>query len=206
MNLSFVMPGLDAEFVASPSFPDSIVKQPSVIASLLMVRSAVGASRTMRPSTDLGFTRDRTIKCASRPRPTCDDASRSLSSGRASRGPVGDAPQDEVRASVIARILCGAGYAVFPSAFALRLRRTFLFALERTRGNGAPSGATINPNALRRRRALRKRARHSALHRGFSVPGTVTSGREREGCALPDPGSFRRPSSAPRPALAGSPT
>jgi len=39
----------------------------------------------------------------------------------------------------------------------------------------------------------------------ISVPEAVTSGRGREGCALPDPGSFRRPSSVPRPAIEGSP-
>src|SRR5450830_888299 len=50
-----------------------------------------------------------------------------------------------------------------------------------------------------------KRARHSAPHRGFSVPGAVTSGRGRGPSRAPDPGSFRRPSSAPRPALAGVP-
>jgi hypothetical protein len=110
MNLSFVMAGLDAEFVASPLFPDSIVKQPSANA----------------------------------------------------------------------RILCGAGYAVIPSAFALRLRRTFLCP------SGEPEGMerrAAQPSVLTPcgvgvpcdRHALATRRSTATI----SVPGAVTSGRGR---------------------------
>ena len=62
--------------------------------------------------------------------------SRSLSSGRASRGPVGSRPgmtgQVFKQPSAIARILCGAGCAVVP----FRPPRT-------SRGDGAPQGASI---------------------------------------------------------------
>jgi len=41
---------------------------------------------------------------------------------------------------------------------------------------------------------------------GFSVPGAVLPGADGGPSALPDPGGFRRPSSAPRPAIEGSPS
>jgi hypothetical protein len=51
------------------------------------------------------------------------------------------------------------------------------------------------------RPSCEERGRLSALHRGFSVPGAVTSGRgPGRLLAQPDPAGFRPPSSAPRPA------
>jgi hypothetical protein len=40
----------------------------------------------------------------------------------------------------------------------------------KSEGNGAPGGATISPDAWWRQRALRRRARHSALHGGDFRP------------------------------------
>jgi len=56
------------------------------------------------------------------------------------------------------------------------------------------------------RAPLAKSARPAALHRGFSVPGAVASGRGAGGAAFgsPYPGGFRRPSFPPRPAIEGS--
>jgi hypothetical protein len=86
-----------------------------------------------------------------------------------------------------ARILCGAGYAVVPS-----------LALARKRGEWSAERRTISRSALRRARALRKRARHSALHRGdFCSRGPRFLGRGI--CASPSPaGSLRKGHSAPR--------
>ena len=61
------------------------------------------------------------------------------------------------KASVIARILCGAGYAVFHF---LRPRTS--------RGDGAPRGAPVIPSC---RAPFTERGRLSALRRGFSGPG-----------------------------------
>ena len=90
--------------------------------------------------------------------------------------------------------LSGAGYAVVPPRF----RGAFLSPPGQARGNGAPSGATINPYALRRRRPLRKDARHSALHGGdFCSPGPRFLGRGI--FASPSPaGSLRSGPSAAR--------
>ncbi len=99
------------------------------------------------------------------------------------------APQDEAERSQrsAARILCrGAGAACLSESLEKE-------GVERR--EALPSSVRAAP--------LAKRGRLSALHRGFSVPGAVASGREREGLAPSYPAGFRPPSSAPRPALEG---
>jgi len=72
------------------------------------------------------------------------------------------------------------------------------FSPGQARGDGAPSGAPVFRFAAL---SFEERGRLSALHRGFSVPGAVASGRgPGRLLARPDPAGFRPPSSAPRPA------
>ncbi len=75
------------------------------------------------------------------------------------------------------------------------------------RGDGAPYGATSSPTPYAALTCLCDRhVRHTALHRGFSVPGTVLPGADGRPYGQLYPGSFRRPSSTPRPAIQGGPT
>ena len=69
------------------------------------------------------------------------------------------------------------------------------------RGNGAPCGATSGPTPCGVDVPCDRHVRHTALHlRLFCPPGPCFRAR------TPHPGSFRRPSSTPRPAIEGSPT
>ena len=71
-----------------------------------------------------------------------------------------------------------------PYSWRRRVRRSprpafagLLLAPRIKRGDGAPSGASLFNPRLTACAPLAKGARRSALHRGFSVPGAVTSGR-----------------------------
>ena len=110
------------------------------------------------------------------------------------------------KARLIAPILCGAGAPAGCRAYPISgIQEPFLaprcgawpVPSPESEGNGAPSGAP-STSALRRARALRKRARHSALHRGdFCSRGPRFLGRGL--AASPSPaGSLRSGRNAAR--------
>ena len=80
-----------------------------------------------------------------------------------------------------------------------------LFAPRTSRGDGASRDASIQSALDEARARLTRRARPAALHRGDFSPRGRASGRGGPVFPGPYPGSFRRPSSAPRPAIQGRP-
>ena len=99
------------------------------------------------------------------------------------------------RTCASARILCGAGCAVFP------------FRPPRQTPRGWSAARRIHStHALRRARPWRRTRAPRRSIAAISVPGTTLPRAEGPVFPGPDPGSFRRPSSASRPAIQGSPS
>jgi hypothetical protein len=91
---------------------------------------------------------------------------------------------------------CGRGIAGakptlrLPCSLSAGLRFARFLPAHRSEGDGAPRGATYQFHAFGGVRAHALRARLSALHRGFSVPGVVLPGANGGPLSAPIRGAF----------------